>query len=181
MSRPFAIGAWPDRDALTRSARTTPRRGLGGAATVRADRGRRSALAALVVALMWLVLGAAQAQAQPDDRGHAPMAWSNLGAGPASTTLRDPVQILALDIAEHLPAQLGGAAMAPLPLHAPWPPLDAQMLDELQGVEWGGLWPPAGAGLPAVRRHPLPVGTRFDSIDPRHHDRPPSAADRLRP
>lgn len=167
---------------LTRPVRTAPRARRGGAASASAEPGWRSILAAMAAsALMWLVLGAAQAQARPEGRGLAPATWSNLGAGPASTTLRDPVQTLALDIAEHLPAQLGGPATPPLSLHAPWQPLDAQLLDEPQGVEWGGLWPPAGHSLPAGQPRPLPEGIRFDSIDPRHHDRPPSPADRHRP
>lgn len=139
----------------------------------------RAGLAALTALLMLVMLGAAQAQ--PDGRNTAQATWSNLGAGPASTTLRDPVQTLALDIAEHLPADIGGPDATPLPLHPPWLALDPLLSDDLQGAEWGGLWPARYACEPATHWCTVPEGTRFDSIDPRHHDRPPSPADCLRP
>ena len=135
--------------------------------------------AAAWFALLLAAVGAAHAVDVP--RWSAPAALSNLGTGPASTAVLDPVRALAIDIAEHLPTEAAGSVVAPLPLHPPWLTPDSQMLDDLQGVEWAGLWPPAIAATPPLQ-HPVTADIAgFLSTDPRRRDRPPTSSDLRRP
>lgn len=139
----------------------------------------RAGVAVLVMGWVLLVLGAAHA-ASPERRTLPAVTLSNLGAGPASTSLTDPVRLLAIDIAEHLPTGASGIAAPPLPLHAPWSSGE-WVLDEPQGIEWASLWPPQGTHLPTQQRPTAPDPVGFDSTDPRRSDRPPTDPDRSRP
>lgn len=133
-----------------------------------------------VVGLM-LVLGLrlSEAQAAPMlPSAHA----SSLGIGTPGLAERDPLRRLALDLAEHLPADVAGVPTeAPLALHPPFVPDGASAMDEHQGAELSAT-PQSLAALSAPARHVQPQrGIRFVSTEVRRQERPPSTTALQRP
>lgn len=128
-----------------------------------------------LVCIVTLQLGA-QAAARP-----APALDSAaLGAGAASLTILDPVDQLAIDLAEHLPAAHTADALPPLPLHAPWA-TGSLATDDVQGAELPVTLAQTNR-LPGARTLPAPLAaTQFASSDLRRSKRPPRSPDRPRP
>jgi hypothetical protein len=141
---------------------------------------RLPAMAMLLIAVVLCLLTTHLAPAQPTG---APVSQvgTALSMGAASLKVRDPIDQLAIDIAEHLPMVSGVQVLPPLPLHVPLAAPGEPGADELQGAELIASLECSAACVAGPEHHAPPHGAPFASTAPRRHERPPRAALRRQP